>query len=474
MKLKRCISAVLSAVIIAGALPGGYIFTGNAGGAQASEYSIATSSGITYHKYSDHVELSNAAVSGKIEVPAQIAGLPVTIIGDNAFAGREVTSVTLPESVAQIGKYAFKDCRKLEEIVINNKNCTVSDSGDTICNSAGSGSTAAVYKGKIVGDESSHASEYAAKYKYSFEALSVKTLAAATSTTSKTTTTTSKTTTTTSKTTTKTSTTTSKTTTTTSTTSTTSTTTTTTRTAVQGKPIFKLSRTEVYLSEAQNRKEQVTITVEGADKLYSETLLYVYFDSRLKIGEAKAGQAIDQLTSEQALGDTKDFIVLTTGGAADAGKDGLMWTVDVTLPADCKAGDVFSFEVGKSKYGKIQPLFTNFANDDKGRAMTKFIFSDGFDKGSITVIADPPYAMGDINNDKLVDSVDASVLMKEYAYISSGKESTFTDQRQKLAADVNNDGLADSVDASLILAYYAFNSGSEKTTDFSDFIKNRK
>ncbi len=467
MKLKRCISAVLSAAIIAVAFPGGYIFTGSADEAQVSEYSTATAAGITYHKYSDHVELSNAAVSGKVDVPAQIAGLPVTVIGDNAFAGREVTAVTLPESVREICKYAFKDCRKLEEIVINNKNCTVFDSGDTICNSAGSGSTAAVYTGKIVGAESSPASEYAAKYKYRFEALSFTTLASTISTTSKTTTTTSKTTT-------KTSTTTSKTTTTTSTTSTTSMTTTTTRTAVQGKPIFKLSHTEVYLSESPNRKEQVTITVEGADKLYSETVLYVYFDSRLKIGEVTAGQAIDQLTGGQAIGDTKDFIVLTTGGSTDAGKDGLMWTVDVTLPAECKVGDVYSFEVGKSKYGKIQPLFTNFANDDNGKAMTKYAFSDGLDKGSITVIADPPYAMGDINNDKLVDSVDASVLLKEYAYISSGKESTFTDQRQKLAADVNNDGFADSVDASLILAYYAFNSGTDKKIDFSDFIKSRK
>lgn len=471
MKLKRCISAVISAAIIAGTLPSGYIFTGSADESQTSGYSTATSAGITYHKYSDHVELSNAAVSGKIDVPAQIAGLPVTVIGDNAFAGREVTSVTLPESVREIGKYAFKDCRKLEEIVINNKSCTLFDSGDTICNSAGGGSSAAVYTGKIVGAENSPASEYAAKYKYRFETLSLTTLAATTSTTSKTTTTTSRTTTTTSKTTTKTSTTTSKTTT---STSTSSTTTTTTRTAVQGKPIFKLSHTEVYQSQASNHKEQLTITVEGADKLYSETVLYVYFDSRLKIGEAIAGQAIDQLTGGQAIGDTKDFIVLTTGGSTDAGKDGLMWTVDVTLPAECKVGDVFSFEVGKSKYGKIQPLFTNFANDDNGKAMTKYAFSDGLDKGSITVIADPPYAMGDINNDKLVDSVDASVLMKEYAYISSGKASTFTDQRQKLAADVNNDGMADSVDASLILAYYAYNSGTDKKIDFSDFIKNRK
>ncbi|MCR4795006.1 MULTISPECIES: leucine-rich repeat protein [Ruminococcus] len=469
MKLKRCISAALSAVIIAGAFPSVDIFTGSAGGTQASEFTIATSAGITYHKYSDHVELSNAAVSGDISVPSQIAGIPVTIIGDNAFAGREVTSVSLPESVAEIGKYAFKDCRKLEKIVINNKNCTVFDSGDTICNSAGSGSTAAVYSGKIVGYDNSPAAVYAAGYKYRFESLSASS-AVTTSTASKTTTTT-----TTSKTTSSTSkptTTTSKTTTTTSTT-TTSTTTTTTRTAVQGKPVFKLSHTEVCKSMAPNRKEQLTITVEGAENLYSETVLYVYFDSRLKIGEATAGQAISQLTWGQALGDTKDFIVLTTGGAADTGKDGLMWTVDVTLPADCKVGDIFTYEIGKSKYGKIQPLFTNFANDDKGKAMTKYAFSEGLDKGEIKIIEDPPYEMGDINNDKLVDSVDASMLLKEYATVSIGKTSTFKDARQAIAADVNNDGKADAVDASAILAFYAFNSSSDKKADFAEFMKTR-
>jgi hypothetical protein len=469
MKLKRCISAVLSAVIIAGAFPSVDIFKGSAGGAQDSEYSVATSAGITYHKYSDHVVLSNAAVSGNISVPSQIAGLPVTVIGDNAFAGREVTSVSLPESVVEIGMYAFKDCRKLEEIVINNKSCTVFDSGDTICNSAGGGSTAAVYSGKIVGFDNSPASQYAAKYKYRFEALSAMTAASVTTTTTKAATTTSKSVTTTTS---KPTTTTSRSTTTTSTT-TTSTTTTTTRTGVQGKPIFKLSHTEVCLSNVPNHNEQLTITVEGADKLYSETVLYVYFDSRLKIGDIAAGQAIDQLTWGNAVGDTKDFVVLTTGGADDAGKDGIMWTVDVTLPADCKVGDTFTYEIGKSKYGKIQPLFTNFANDDKGKAMTKYIFSEGLEKGEIRIIEDPPYDMGDINNDKFVDSVDASVLLKEYASVSSGKTSTFTDKRQELAADVNKDGKADAVDASAILAFYAFNSSSDKKSDFAEFIKTR-
>ena len=64
--------------------------------------------------------------------------------------------------------------------------------------------------------------------------------------------------------------------------------------------------------------------------------------------------------------------------------------------------------------------------------------------------------------------------MREYALVSSGKDSTFTDKRQALAADVNGDGRADSVDASAILAYYAYNSGSETKISIDEFIKNKK
>lgn len=254
---------------------------------------------------------------------------------------------------------------------------------------------------------------------------------------------------------------------------TTTTTTTTTTKAVQGKPIFKLSSTEVCESEASERRERVTVSVEGADKLYCETLIYLYFDSRLTIEGAESGEAIGQLTTAQALGDTKDFIVLATGGDTDAGMDGLMWSIDVTLPTDCKAGDVFGIEVGQSKYGKIEPVFTNYAHDEKGEAMTEHIFSLGLGKGSIRIIEDPPYPLGDVNNDKLIDSVDASLVLHEYAAISGGMATTFSDKRQNLAADVNNDGKIDSVDASAILAYYAYISGNNDKVSLEEFISKK-
>ena len=62
--------------------------------------------------------------------------------------------------------------------------------------------------------------------------------------------------------------------------------------------------------------------------------------------------------------------------------------------------------------------------------------------------------LGDVNEDGMVDSSDASRVLQEYALIQTGGEPTFT-EKQKLASDVNKDNSTDSTDASKILAYYA-------------------
>lgn len=239
---------------------------------------------------------------------------------------------------------------------------------------------------------------------------------------------------------------------------TTTTTTTTYKPAVQGQPVFHLSSTEVCQTEARTKKQKIYLSVDGANGLYCDTLIYVYYDSRMTAETAVAGKAVEKLTTEQAFGDTKDFMVLTTSGGSDLGADGIMWELTFTLPADCKKGDVFDVKIGDSKYGKIKPLFTNFAYDSKGEAMTKHIFTNGLATGGITVTADPPYKLGDINNDFSVNAVDASIALTEYASVSSGKKTTFTDDRQTLAADVDSNGSVNAVDASYILSYYAYTS----------------
>ena len=95
-----------------------------------------------------------------------------------------------------------------------------------------------------------------------------------------------------------------------------------------------------------------------------------------------------------------------------------------------------------------------------------------------TTTTTPPvnleYKPGDVNGDNLIDAVDASKVLAEYAKISSGSAGSFID-KQKAAADVDGNGLVDAVDASKILMYYAYaSSGSGEKQTLSDFLKGKK
>jgi hypothetical protein len=55
--------------------------------------------------------------SKDVSIPAQINGKPVTTIGENAFINKQLTSVTIPNSVTAIGQVAF-DYNQLTSITI--------------------------------------------------------------------------------------------------------------------------------------------------------------------------------------------------------------------------------------------------------------------------------------------------------------------------------------------------------------------
>jgi hypothetical protein len=65
--------------------------------------------------------------------------------------------------------------------------------------------------------------------------------------------------------------------------------------------------------------------------------------------------------------------------------------------------------------------------------------------------------MGDINSDGASDASDASMILAEYADISTGGTGDFS-VNQKKYADVNSDAVIDSSDASIVLAYYGYTS----------------
>ena len=60
--------------------------------------------------------LSYIGKEKSVTVPAEINGLPVTEIGESAFADSSVTSVVLPDTVTEIEWFAFSGCYALKSV----------------------------------------------------------------------------------------------------------------------------------------------------------------------------------------------------------------------------------------------------------------------------------------------------------------------------------------------------------------------
>lgn len=78
--------------------------------------------------------------------------------------------------------------------------------------------------------------------------------------------------------------------------------------------------------------------------------------------------------------------------------------------------------------------------------------------------------LGDVNFDNKVDSVDASLILAEYAKISTNQNTTFN-EKQFTAGDVDETNVIDSVDASKVLAYYSYTSTGGKLSDMRDWLE---
>lgn len=62
--------------------------------------------------------------------------------------------------------------------------------------------------------------------------------------------------------------------------------------------------------------------------------------------------------------------------------------------------------------------------------------------------------LGDVNSDNMVNAVDASMVLTDYAVVSTGKPSELNENQLK-CADTDANGTVNAIDASRILTYYA-------------------
>ena len=72
---------------------------------------------------------------GDVRIPASIDGLPVTVIGYEAFYGTlaKPTTVTIPDSVTNIETFAFIRCMKLTDVTIGSRVASIGDYAFAFC-----------------------------------------------------------------------------------------------------------------------------------------------------------------------------------------------------------------------------------------------------------------------------------------------------------------------------------------------------
>ena len=152
--------------------------------------------------------------------------------------------------------------------------------------------------------------------------------------------------------------------------------------------------------------------------------------------------------------------------------DGKYYFLDPTWDISFGGKSFYYFLKGQTDFDTSLPKLVHIATRENQKTFPDYQSEEFMSAYLIaeTAYPTPVYSFGDVNGDKLVDAVDASLILAEYARLSCRSSSSFS-QAQSDCADIDKNGTIDAVDASIVLAYYAKLSDGSYVI-LSDFLKN--
>ena len=223
-------------------------------------------------------------------------------------------------------------------------------------------------------------------------------------------------------------------------------------------PTLTLSKTEVAAEIAKKDGVPVEIRFDDAGIMWEAMGFHLYCGSSLKPVMDEDGKPAVSCEADVEMQTAYDetngslFITLLNPNGVSLADTPIMLgfvipdaapNVVYNLDLIYRSGDIFTEETGENL--SHAALFTN-----------------GLKNGSITISA-VELTTGDLNGDGIIDSSDASLILRHYANISIGLAGVLTDEQLSFA-DVNGDGIVDAFDAQLIISYYLrINAGFEET-----------
>ena len=152
--------------------------------------------------------------------------------------------------------------------------------------------------------------------------------------------------------------------------------------------------------------------------------------------------------------------------------EGQYYYLDPTWDMKFQGRSYYYFLKGTDDFDSATPSLMHIATSEDQKTFPDYQseeFKSAYPMAK-TAYPIPKYSYGDINGDKIIDAIDSSLILAEYARLSSGGISSFS-QSQASYADIDHSGVIDAVDASLVLLYYAKVSNGAEIT-LSDLIKN--
>ncbi len=144
---------------------------------------------------------------------------------------------------------------------------------------------------------------------------------------------------------------------------------------------------KVFDEDIAGKTVECTLNVTGAANKYASTGFHVFFDKRVKLNmdgeypDVTQGAAIGKLSPGEPVLDETDAnmngFFAATAGSSNRGNDGVMWTFNLVVPADAKAGDVFPIDIVYKSNKNAEDLFVNTEVDKAGNLMQAYVFTKG-------------------------------------------------------------------------------------------------
>ena len=249
---------------------------------------------------------------------------------------------------------------------------------------------------------------------------------------------------------------------------------------------------------ARGKVQSVYFCLTGATEPVSHIKFHFFYDTRLTVrnntkGELlNKGRALNDFTTGSAMVEEGELVF---NAYSDEAKliDGCLFTVDFIVPENAEQGDVYPFGLSYVTDDAAPDTFIDSEQKDAGKLQMTYVFTKGIHSGYIkingakktttaattavttTTTTEPvpaaEYKLGDVNDDGLINSVDASSVLAYYARVSTKQDGGYTEEQQ-FAADADSDGQINAVDASNILAYYSYVSTTkEGIISFENYMK---